>query len=87
MLFKVVAVRQYSHGKQAHADPRVHVGKQGAGTKVREQHNVCAWMYAGKRAAQCVRMYAVDEQCRRKRSQRRGYVDASSNVDDGDEGH
>ena len=31
--------------------------------QVIEHHNVCAWMHAGERASQCVRMDAVDEQC------------------------
>ena len=69
VVYSEVAVK----GKNSHADPRVHVGKQGAGEAegaarrvyaVREHHNVCAWMHAGERASQCVRMDAVDEQCR-----------------------
>ena len=40
-------------------------GVQGAVCmQVRWQRNVCAWMHAGERAVQGVRMDAVDEQCR-----------------------
>ena len=32
--------------------------------QVGQQCNVCAWMHAGERATQCLRMDAVDDQCR-----------------------
>ena len=41
-------------GKNSHADPRVHVGKQGAG----EAEGAARRVYAGDRASKCVRMDA-----------------------------